>query len=594
MDSAEEAAESGPWAYDDRVHALEDRLAAADPHVAVVVSARAALRAIPALSFMLTKRSPQRFKEDRSVELVLSAFRAVQCSWTASAFPQFSGSPPAADTAEATEGAARSIGTETDGRFALYGPAYAAYAASGNNPNYTAAVAISLAPVSNHFAALVTGFPRGRPERAEQIKARTARAAEADLDILDRGFSPHVLARQPLWNQGELAWTRNAWSWLKDELLSKDRRWQVWVNWYEARLRGRQPNEALELAWANIAPEVWRLHPQLVNSELERLIEMYSAESFALPDHNRLPPLPKDPILPISVPAQKPAAVETVWDKGKLSVPKKPAKSNLTKKKLEAAFAALRAELRELASDMNAEGNIDKRPADFLQRLAGRIPEAAPRQDELFRLGHAEAIFAGYAATVAQEWPDFLAARYHAVSLQFDRTMRQSPLWREFVANAAKQTMSAEQIADSTLLAAEAAKALRRDEAPAFVDPVVPQALEQLADVLPVTPAGAPDAIESGKELLAADLVESVNNTLKPIAEVALSSAGDYAEGFGKGFKKAAKKQGSIDGEKAFKWLRRLAIGGAAGTGSFVALSNLITKFPEAFGWLERILHLIK
>jgi thiamine monophosphate synthase len=170
--------------------------------------------------------------------------------------------------------------------------------------------------------------------------------------------------------------------------------------------------------------------------------------------------------------------------------------------------------------------------------------------------------------------------------------MRQSPLWREFVANAAKQTMSAAQIADSTSLATEAAKALQREEAPAFVDSAVPHALEELASALPVTLE--PDAVEGGKELLAADLVESVNNTLKPIAEVALASAGDYAEGFGKGFKKAAKKQGPIDGAKAFKWLRRLAVGGGAGAGSFVALSNLIARFPEAFAWLERVLQVLK
>lgn len=293
-----------------------------------------------------------------------------------------------------------------------------------------------------------------------------------------------------------------------------------------------------------------------------------------------------------TVPAQKPAALETIWDKGKLNVPRTPAKSNLSKKKLEAALAALRAELLELAGDVNVEANMDKRPAEFLHRIAGRIPKTVPRQDELFRLGHAETIFASYAKTVAQEWPDFLAARYHAVSLQFDRTMRQSPLWREFVANAAKQTMSAAQIADSSSLASEVAKALKEEEAPAFVDPTVPQALEQLAEALPGR--GEPDAVKAGKELLAADLVESVNNTLKPIAEVALASAGDYAEGFGKGFKKAAKKQGPVDGAKAFKWLRRLAVGGGAGAGSFVALSNLITKFPEAFGWLERVLHVLR
>ncbi len=114
-----------------------------------------------------------------------------------------------------------------------------------------------------------------------------------------------------------------------------------------------------------------------------------------------------------------------------------------------------------------------------------------------------------------------------------------------------------------------------------------------------VTKESQLDIIEEGSELLAADLIESVNNVLKPIAEVALTAARDYGKGFGKGFKKAAKKQGPKDGEKAFKWLRRIvigaagggaALGGAVGTGSFAALSNLIAKYPDAFAWLGQVL----
>ena len=76
-------------------------------------------------------------------------------------------------------------------------------------------------------------------------------------------------------------------------------------------------------------------------------------------------------------------------------------------------------------------------------------------------------------------------------------------------------------------------------------------------------------------------------------------AASDYATGFGKGLRAAAKKQGPKDGEKAFKWLRRLVIagslsGGVAQTGLFRELAQLIAKYPEAFTWLERVLHYIK
>jgi len=71
------------------------------------------------------------------------------------------------------------------------------------------------------------------------------------------------------------------------------------------------------------------------------------------------------------------------------------------------------------------------------------------------------------------------------------------------------------------------------------------------------------------------------------------SATKNYSEGLGKGLVRAAKKQGPIDGENAFKWLRRLALGGIA-SGAYVGLAPLLAKFPEAFSWLERVLHLIK
>ena len=286
---------------------------------------------------------------------------------------------------------------------------------------------------------------------------------------------------------------------------------------------------------------------------------------------------------PPSVPTTRPAAIEPIWAKGRLTIPKKPAKSDLNKKKFAAALSALRAELGEFANDVANEANIDRRIVKFLKRLSERIPESVPPQDELFRLGHIEQVFASYVKTVDEEWPDFLASRYHAVVLQFDRTLRQLPLWREFKKNAAKETMNAEQIETSTALAKEVANLLRRNEARDFVDPAVPNSLGKMAEVL--SGEAPADAIEAGKELLAFDIIESINNTLKPIAEQALLFFDEYTRGMGKGFKKAAKKQAPIDGEKVFKWLRRFVIAGTAGAAG--SLSTLIVKYPDALGWLR-------
>jgi hypothetical protein len=172
--------------------------------------------------------------------------------------------------------------------------------------------------------------------------------------------------------------------------------------------------------------------------------------------------------------------------------------------------------------------------------------------------------------------------------------MRQSPLWREFKRISAGNPLSAEQIEASSSLAREFATALRQQEAADFIDTALPSQLELLLAPLAATPEHAsPDPIEVGKELLAADVIESVNNTLKRIAEGALQSLSEYAKGFQKGFRDEATTQGPKDGAKAFNWLRRITIAGAAGTGSYLGLAHLIAKYPQAFGWLERLLQML-
>jgi hypothetical protein len=303
-----------------------------------------------------------------------------------------------------------------------------------------------------------------------------------------------------------------------------------------------------------------------------------------------------------TVPPQRPAAVEPVWENDLLTLPNKRAKTDLTGRKFPAALRSLGAEVRALASDLVGEANIDRRFISLLNELAARIPQTSPSQDELFRVGHFESVLVAYAKTVNEQWPEILAARYHALALQFDRTMRQSPSWREFKRNASKETLTAQQVALAVSLAKETATALREAEAKEFVDESLPQATERLAAALDVTDKTSAepvpeDVIEAGRELLAVDLIESVNNILKPIAEAALKIGADagkgYGTGFGKGFIRAAKKQGPKDGEKAFKWLRRAALGGGAtAVGLSVGLAPLIQKFPQAFGWLLRLLHL--
>jgi hypothetical protein len=229
---------------------------------------------------------------------------------------------------------------------------------------------------------------------------------------------------------------------------------------------------------------------------------------------------PADP----PIPAQRPAAIEPVWTNGRLTIPKRAAKSDLTGRKLTAAFASLREELHALVDDISGEANIDRRFVSHLRKIAAQIPKKSPQQAEQFSLGHSAAILAGYAKTVDEEWPHFLAVRYHALMLHFDRTVQQSPLWREFVRNAAQETLTVEQVANASSLGSKVANALRSENVNDLVDPAIPEALEQLT--LPIKTAGNKriDVSERGESLLAYDVVESVNNTLKRIAEAVLET----------------------------------------------------------------------
>jgi hypothetical protein len=69
------------------------------------------------------------------------------------------------------------------------------------------------------------------------------------------------------------------------------------------------------------------------------------------------------------------------------------------------------------------------------------------------------------------------------------------------------------------------------------------------------------------------------------------SAAGD---GVGKGFKRAAKRQGPKDGEKLFKWIRGIVLAGGGLTGTAVGLPHLIAMYLQAFGWLEMFARLFR
>ena len=561
---------------------------------AVTVGARATLRVLPALAWILLEDGRIGSLRDAKSETVLSVFRNTSAAWVSCRFERYDVIAPlqvgtsvfaAHDAVSAVRNAVEaSVAACTVGR-----PAEVLK---------FAATAVDMSTFAAEYAAIAEAQSAGtfgllQAAQAGSARGRAIRAAADDANAIEFE-SPTItsLADMPLWTSETPSWVHHHWGVLRSAMFAAGEDWDVWIDLYEARLRGGPANEALEVARVMIPEKIWKQGPKVVNAHIKELMRQH--EIGATEIDTALPVTPirgsKTPVVPV----QRRAAVEPVWSKGQLTLSKRPGKVDLDRKKFVAALSALRVELSNLAAAVDGEKNIDKRPARFFEELADRIPSKVLKQEELFRLGHAEEVLRRFETVVSQEWPDFLAGRYRALLLLFDRTLRQSPTWREFKRNAAKETLNLDQTASSIELAALAANALREEEAKEFVDSVIPESIDQLSKVARGDADSVPSAVDAGLELLAADIVESVNNVLKPIAEAALSFVQDYAVEMGRGFRREAKKQAKKDGERAFKWLRRLVLTSAGGTGTFAAFSTLIVKYPEAFGWLEHVLRFIK
>jgi hypothetical protein len=484
--------------------ALEAWLRKQPREVSIAFAARAALRILP-----IVKGETSAVSSLIPGAILVPAFRATAVSWAAARYPahaiKFS-------TAALT---AQSFSTARHANTASLAAATAALASDAAHAAITAAAATAVAAL----------------ELADDALNRTFWAAvSTDAMHVEENETASILAGSSLWRYGQPVHLQSSWQQVKAALLAAKQDWEVWTLWYDDRLEGRVRDEELELAYVRIEEALWNQGPAIVNAEIKRRIEeleppqSHTQESkrspvgLSLLDGIFVPGLtdsqdPEPSPVP-EIPPQRPAALEPVWSNGKLVLPSDPASTDGDPDALVAALKILRAEIAELADDADGEANIDKRSIIYLRRKAEGIPEHAPAQDELFRLAHAKEFLEGYANTVNKEWPDFLAQRFHALRLHFDRTVRQFPKWRAFVRNANKDRLTPERAAEVPAIAEMTVEILRDEDAQEFADAAIPNALESLNGPLaPAMPGdGHPlDPIEAGYALLAEDILESIN-----------------------------------------------------------------------------------
>ncbi len=130
----------------------------------------------------------------------------------------------------------------------------------------------------------------GRRERDNAARAAATAAegsgaaalweeVQADLDWAE-GFDPDSLAAngpvdRPLWAHGQPDWVRNVWSSFKVD-LSLAQRWDVWIAWYEERLRGVRRGEAYESIFASVPTEEWDKGSAAANGWIRQRLEHLS------------------------------------------------------------------------------------------------------------------------------------------------------------------------------------------------------------------------------------------------------------------------------------------------------------------------------
>jgi hypothetical protein len=620
--------------------------------VAVALAARAALRVLPLI------QNSARYGSNFPMDIALAVFRAAAVSWMAAKYPSDKSLRAEADSAATAAGAA------STGRAP---PAFAAAAAAragaarGSVARGHAAEAAEAAykalyeVIADAYADSITGSvenwdPEREADYGTSYAAPLWQAVTIDAIRVEEGATASDIAELPLWLQDQSGDTYRRveflWQKMKEALRAANQNWEVWIDWYEDRLYGPRPDK-WGFAYIGIDNDLWNQGPAIVNPEIKRRIEglepppqvvelsasgIATTSGLGFPSINVKEPKPrrrrkKEPKpSPVSeIPPQRPAALEPVWSNGILVLPSTSAEIDGDREALASALKVLRQEIVELADDADGEANIDKRPIVYLRRNAERIPDHAPTQDELFRLAHVKEFLEGYSKTVGEEWPDFLARRFHTLTLHFDRTIRQFPKWRAFVRNANKDRLTPEQAAEVPVLAHAMVDALRDEDAREFIDPLIPTALENLQAPMKSNSENAAQAqlpaIRTEGLLIAEDTVESINNIVKEAVAAALSdakvpvalsrtktagkkvpkgigatakaAASGYADEAQKSVVKEAKRLGKETGPAVTQWVKRLVfgskvVGGAAGGYGLAHL--LIRVFPDKFQWL---LHLM-
>ena len=227
---------------------------------------------------MVRKARKARITKDVSAFLVLTGavFRASALARVALKYPARANALHAADGVADARAAAAAAQFVADAEG--LGVAASALAAAFTAADAAALASPFAAPLSAQ-ASLVAAWAAWRTDFRKEIHFDASAAP---------GLGVHGLTDLRLWSQGSPDWAKDAWNNLKS-WLPRDQGWDVWIDWYEDRLRGGSRGEAHELVFVSAPPDVWDKGSAAANAWIREHLPR-GPEPLAPPDQSRLRP----------------------------------------------------------------------------------------------------------------------------------------------------------------------------------------------------------------------------------------------------------------------------------------------------------------
>jgi hypothetical protein len=134
--------------------------------------------------------------------------------------------------------------------------ANSAAAAAASNPDAAGPAAAAVGSFVEAFAAADLSPSDADAAAWNEIRSDAATTQQDGL---------RALLETPIWSHREPRWVRPAIDSLR-EALPSDEDWDVWIGWYEQRLRGGSRGEDYELVFARVPQEEWEKGPAAANA----------------------------------------------------------------------------------------------------------------------------------------------------------------------------------------------------------------------------------------------------------------------------------------------------------------------------------------